>query len=394
MSPIMDALRAFDATEANVVKLRRLWDELQTLFPASASLDGAPAYEDRCRSFEGVLRALPMIDGWKPDPCPPDPDGVAATRFDLMELGDPLAEAQFETGLWAGGRHIDEYRFRLDRKRRALIRDALLGVLDDFEAVLREVENAVVDAARHEELGGRPAWRRLRELADQVEVLLGSSMPKPPGWANLRRHLHFGMVGDLRDIARNDWPTAKADLVQGLYGSDEPLPVATADLGELVAAKPRGPVVTGLDWGKLDAAGFERLIFALIGAERGYENPEWLMRTNAPDRGRDLSAFRVIVDPHSGTRRERVIVQCKHWLSRSVGPPEAILAKEQTTLWSDPRVDVLVIATTSRFSSDAVQWVERHNAAGAVPRIEMWPESHLERLLAARPALVAEFGLR
>lgn len=67
---------------------------------------------------------------------------------------------------------------------------------------------------------------------------------------------------------------------------------------------------------------------------------------------------------------------------------------EQTKLWPDPRVDVLVIATSGRFTSDAVQWIERHNACGSPPKIEMWPESHLERLLAARPPLIAEFHLR
>jgi hypothetical protein len=64
------------------------------------------------------------------------------------------------------------------------------------------------------------------------------------------------------------------------------------------------------------------------------------------------------------------------------------------TLWPAPRVDVLLFATSGRFTSDAVATIEAHNAAGSLPRIEMWPESHLERLLAARPAVIAEFGLR
>jgi hypothetical protein len=37
---------------------------------------------------------------------------------------------------------------------------------------------------------------------------------------------------------------------------------------------------------------------------------------------------------------------------------------------------------------------ERHDAAGRAPRIEMWVASHRERLLAARPALIAAFNLR
>jgi restriction endonuclease len=118
------------------------------------------------------------------------------------------------------------------------------------------------------------------------------------------------------------------------------------------------------------------------------------MRTNAPDRGRDLSVTRIISDALADTWRERVVIQCKHWLSRSVSATEAAAAKDQMGLWTDPRVDVLVVATTGRFSADAVQWIERHNTTGGPPRIEMWPESRPERLLAARPALIAEFGLR
>jgi hypothetical protein len=132
----------------------------------------------------------------------------------------------------------------------------------------------------------------------------------------------------------------------------------------------------------------------LISDAAGYENPEWLMQTRAPDRGRDLSVTRVSTDELAGTSRQRVIIQCKHWLSRSVNLQDITAAKDQMALWNDPRVDVLVLATSGRFTADAVTWVERHNANGGSPRVEMWPESHLERLVAARPALIAEFKLR
>jgi hypothetical protein len=201
-------------------------------------------------------------------------------------------------------------------------------------------------------------------------------------------------VADLHDIEGNDWPAIKEGLRKGLYGVNEPIPVGVDDLSGLVAAKPRGPITIELAWFNLDDEGFERLLFAFISDELGYENPEWLMRTRAPYRGRDLSVMRVTTDRLSGTLRQRIVIQCKHWLTKSVALPEVSTAREQTTLWTDPRVDVLVIATSGRFTADAVQWIERHNNGGALPRIEMWPESHLERLLASRPALIAEFKLR
>ena len=162
----------------------------------------------------------------------------------------------------------------------------------------------------------------------------------------------------------------------------------------LVNTRPKGPVATQLKWENLSDSEFERLIFALISSEPSYENPEWLMQTNAPDRGRDLSVTRVTNDPLSGTLRQRVIIQCKHWLTKSVGAAEVAKLKEQMVLWTPPRVDVHVIATSGRFTADAVSVIERHRDADTALRIEMWPESHLERLLASRPGIIAEFRLR
>ena len=54
----------------------------------------------------------------------------------------------------------------------------------------------------------------------------------------------------------------------------------------------------------------------------------------------------------------------------------------------------LVIATSGRFTADAVAWIDKHNEAANQPTIEMWAESHLELLLAQRPHLAAEFKLR
>jgi hypothetical protein len=68
--------------------------------------------------------------------------------------------------------------------------------------------------------------------------------------------------------------------------------------------------------------------------------------------------------------------------------------KEQMKLWEPPRVDVFVIATSGTFTTDAVDYVEKTNQGDTGMRIEMWPESHLESLLARRPALIAEFKLR
>lgn len=66
----------------------------------------------------------------------------------------------------------------------------------------------------------------------------------------------------------------------------------------------------------------------------------------------------------------------------------------QMKLWEPPRVDVHIIATTGRFSADGVALIEKNNQSDQALKIEMWPESHLEMILAKRPDLIAQFKLR
>lgn len=117
------------------------------------------------------------------------------------------------------------------------------------------------------------------------------------------------------------------------------------------------------------------------------------MHTNAPDRSRDISVDRLTNDTLSGTRIERVIIQAKHWLTRSVRPDDVSTAVTQMALWEPPLVNALIIATTGRFTADAVTWVERDNERGDRPLVEMWPESHLELILANMPKLTTQFNL-
>ena len=237
-------------------------------------------------------------------------------------------------------------------------------------------------------------WEDLKESVLVIDTLLGSSMKRPPKWLDIRRHMKFELVCDFLDIKHSDWPSIKSGITKGLYGKADPVPVQVKDIGTLVDSKPSGEVITKLKWNLLPEDEFERLIFCLIAESNGYENPEWLTKTNAPDRGRDLSVTRVFNDSLGGVFRQRVIIQCKHQLSKSINLDVVSTLKEQMKLWEPPRVDVHVIATSGRFTTDAIQCIEKNNQSDTGLRIEMWPESHIERLLASRPALVGEFGLR
>jgi hypothetical protein len=393
-SPINSALRQFEATEANLAKLEHIWSEIGKLTPEGLAFGSDPAYEEDVRAFEDVLGALPKIDGWKPESVPMDLDSIGQNRFDAKELGEISAVVAVENQIEAPGRELAEYRHRLNSKRRQLIRSVMADLISQVDETLRSLNKVAAKKPNPAQEVKSTHWGTLKNQIQGIETLLGSALPRPSRWRDLRRHLHFGAMQDLLDVIRLDWPEVKTGLSKGLYDRNEPLPVHVADLGTLAAAQPKGQVVTKLKWESLTDEDFERLVFSLIATASGYENPEWLMHTNAPDRGRDLSVFRIVNDQLSGAIRSRVLIQCRHRMTKSISPSDIATLREQMGTWEPPKVDVLIIATTGRFTSDAVAVVEKQNAGDRALKIEMWPESHFERLLAERPALIAEFGLR
>jgi hypothetical protein len=392
--PLNSALRYFEAAEANLVKAEKLLAEIDAAIPNGIAFGENPDYEANCRNLNTLITALPKIDGWVPEVTLMELDEIAQSRLDAQEVGEIECTMAVERQIGEPSRLLREYRYRFNQKRRELIREALAELIDAIDANLRNLTKLLEGDELSREVVSDNEFEQLKENIAQIATLFGSSAAKPPRWSDLHRHLRFGMLGDLHDIIEHDWPSVKDGLRESMYGEKEPVPVEIEDLGALVRAKPRVPVATKLKWDSLSEDEFERLIFVLITSESGYENPEWLMKTNAPDRGRDLSAYRVYADPLAGTLRQRVIIQCKHWQSKSVAPSDIATLKEQMKLWEPPRVDIHVIVTSGRFTSDAVAVVEKHNQSDSALRVEMWPDSHLELLLANRPAIIAEFGLR
>lgn len=392
MATLQEALLLFEAVEANLAKLENLWNKLRAMIPEGVAFGSPPEYDELSLAFDQILKALPAIDGHRLANALCSFDSIAQMRFDAMELGEIEAHVGVENTIEDQGRLLQEYRFKFQAKRRALVRERVLDLAGSIDSLLRGLVTSGSDKAPNERVTG-DNWDRLKEAVAEIDTLTGSA-PRPTRWNDLHRHLHFGMQQDLSDIHRLDWPDVKADLVRNVYGQHDPLPVAVADLGDLVASKPLGRVPVRLRWTALSDEDFERLIFVLISETSGYENPEWLQQTHAQDRGRDLSVVQVETDPLIGVRRYRTIIQCKHWQGRSVSATEVGNLRTQMTHWEPPRVDNLIIATSGRFTADAVDFVEKHNQRDHALRIIMWPESHLERLLAARPHLIAQFSLR
>lgn len=392
MSTLAAALQKFEATEANLDKLERLWEKISALIPTGPAFGSPPEYDELCLAFQRILPSLPAIDGVRVEDRLFSYDQAGGMRLDALEVGEIDAEISVGNALDEQGKLLREYRFHLNAKRRELVRDRLLTLIGEVGALLAKLFPATKGTECNQEVEG-PEWARLKEIVKEIATLLGSN-PKPSRWGDLQRHLHFGMTGDLVDILEHDWPAVKEGLESALYGDHDPIPVDIADLADLVAARPTGHVTSRLTWSNLTDENFERLIFCLISETPGYENPQWLQQTNAADRGRDLSVVRIDTDLLGGVRRHRVIIQCKHWQSRSVSTGDVSDVRSQMELWHPPRVDGLIIATSGRFTADAILLVERHNQEDRALHISMWPDTHLEMLLAARPHLIAQFGLR
>jgi hypothetical protein len=287
-----------------------------------------------------------------------------------------LVEQAIQLGLISSEDAEGDPRERLANARKALVRERSIELMDAIDDLLPTLTERFPNDGTA--LGGDSEWERLAAALAEIQRLLGNDLVRRGRWTELARHLSFAQGADVHDIANHDWPSVRPDVEAALYGQLEPLPVEVEDLGTLVASRPAGAVSTALRWDVLDEDDFERLLFNLLGDAQDYENPRWLMKTRAADRGRDLSVDRVVPDSLSGPRQQRVIVQCKHWLDRSVGLDDCAATVAAMSVWEPPPVDVLVIATSGRFTADAVRWIENHNNARKHPTVEMWPESHLE----------------
>ncbi|MBM7472518.1 restriction endonuclease [Subtercola frigoramans] len=385
-----ELLQVMDRAAANLAKLQTIWDRAQPMIPSSPQRGTSREYEDLRRAWTPLLSGLPPIDGLTVTEELPDIDEAGQSFIDYWEIGEPAFALMNE--LEKPGHQLDEYRFRLAQARRRAIHDRLDQLTSTITGTLAKLTESV-DRNSSDRVDD-PGTKVVEDSISEIERLLGDTTDRKGRWGDLHRHLHFGQGHDWHDIAEMDWPSVREDIEAASLSETDPLPVPVIDLGVAASAKPTGGATIGLTWTALDDDGFERLLFDLLRGFPSYQNVEWLMKTRAPDRGRDLSAERIIKDDGGTTRTERVIVQAKHWTTKSVAPADITNTLAALPLWEPPVVRTLVIATSGRFTSDAVAIAEKHNADGKLPFIELWPDSRLETQLSQRPDLIASYRLR
>ncbi len=379
-------LNAMDRTAANLAKLDYVWARAAWFMPTGPARGSNPQYDDLRRAWADLLPGLPLIDGWTiTDPLP-----------DIDKIGQIFETSQHPVEAYEmaqrPGKDLTEYRYRLNRAHRRAARERLQQLTAAIDTglprLLRGVPRDSQDRLES------PDVDQLTAAVGEIERLMGNTVQRRGRWGDLHRHIHFGQGHDWHDIHELDWPSVRSDVEDAALSDPDPLPVPDIDLGQAAGGHLTGTATIALPWERLKDDGFERLLYDLLRDIPEYHNVQWLMHTRAPDRGRDLSLDRVLRDSTGSVRNERVIVQAKHWLKRPVGPTEVANTVTATKLWPPPVVRGLIVATSGRFSADAITWTEQHNNVGAAPFIELWPDSRLESLLAQRPHLAAAHGLR
>lgn len=380
------ALEQFDRVLANVELLENIWTRFALHIPDSITFGlDTDETEQLRREFAHIVASLPTIDGVRLEAELPVFDDVAQMRLDYTEI-DMVVDGyrHIDEYTQAPKRAIGDYKFSVTKLRRRIIRRRIEYVVGVVDECLSGTSHSDEGRQFSEDVDN---WPILQNALDEIERLRGQDSLQHTRIGDLRRHIFFAQPHDLRDIVELDWPSVRRALVDIVF-EGEPVDVAVEDLGALVRAEPEGSVSSRLAWSQLTPDGFERLVFDLTRLTNMYENVEWCMETNAPDRGRDISADRIIVDELSGTQRVPALIQCKHWTNKSVNVDDLASLLEKVRLWSR-RFAVVIVATSGRFTQDAVDWRERRQHDGEFPSVEFWPNSHLEHLLASRPALRA-----
>jgi len=395
-----DLLQIMDKTTANLTKLFDLWDRAKPMIPRAPSAGTCAEYEYLRRAWISLKEGLPKIDGWTITAELPDIDVVGREFIEYFETGEPPFDLLNETN--EPERQLEEYRFRLTNARNRAIRDRINHLSDNVDRAIQKILEMYELNDDCEALYENPVWATkinnedmlmVSNAIEEIERLLGDSIARRGKWTDFYRHLKFSQGNDWWNIGNVDWPSIHRDINATSLSESDPIPVPNVDLGTLSSQHPYGGAIINVNFSKMTDSEFEQLLFDLIRGLDGYENVQWLTKTNAPDKGRDISCDRIIQDAGGATRRERTIIQAKRW-NKSIAPPVVHDTLSKLPLHEPPVIRNLIIATSGTFTADAVTAIEKHNEDGLRPIIEMWPDSRLRTLVLRQPHLIEAYRLK
>lgn len=377
---IKDDLLILNSAEKEVSEIQEFINQTGKLISENEYID---IEEIRNKCIKGVA-LLPIIGNYTPSlPSLEANPNNSALHLNLNQQLDAIQNV------------LREYSSVIYTKRMEIAPLWLLDIFEEIEDLLTRLKGIYLgkELTRSQKVEDS-SLPKLKEKVSDIEICLGESISSPQRWTDLERHLAFGEIHDLDDIVNRDWPSVKRGILRIFFqlGDEDIASLDEESISELRHLVKNVANRNRFSWKDLSSEEFERLIFQVVSSpDITYENAEFLMRTNAPDCGRDISVCRVYQDSFSGSIRHRVIIQCKHWLDKSLSVKDISYLKDQLTLWEPPRVDVLIIATTGYFSADAVRFMESHNQSSSALKIEYWNIEKIRTIVDSRPYLLGKF---
>ena len=157
MSTLENALGQFESVESNLSKLEKLWERIERLLPDGPAFGAPPDYDDACFAFRRILAQMPAIDGFRVNDELSEYDVAGQMHLDALEVGEIEASISVSKALNEQGRCLAEYRRRFQAKRRELVRDRLLVLIDKIDASLRVLRGFESDRQINESIDS-PAW--------------------------------------------------------------------------------------------------------------------------------------------------------------------------------------------------------------------------------------------
>lgn len=136
----------------------------------------------------------------------------------------------------------------------------------------------------------------------------------------------------------------------------------------------------------LSPTAFENLTYDLL-RSGDLTNVSW--RTPGADGGRDIEGFYTERDPSGYTKRARWLIECKRYSSTVSWP----VVWEKVAYGDSGDADVLLLATSSKFSTRCIDEIEKWNALNRRPAIRVWPVHELLFRLSLKIEIAQKYNL-
>ncbi|MFD5313018.1 restriction endonuclease [Streptomyces ardesiacus] len=147
--------------------------------------------------------------------------------------------------------------------------------------------------------------------------------------------------------------------------------------------------VTRVLWEKVSGNQLEELLYGLLdamGASRLVWRAGSVSGITATDGGRDLEAVFDRPSPDGELDRQTWWAECK---GRSGTVERGVVQQAVLDASARADVDVLVVATNSRFSNPTRDWVDERARSFVRPLVKLWDRDHLDRLVQRYPIVAA-----